>query len=242
MSATTSYPIVSFVNHYPIVDIDGQTVFLDLGCDVSLCRKRSISVMGKTYPCYPYAPDKYGREIFSAEIFSNDINRHSEVTYTVDAVLGTDILSHYQIVVDYPGKAVTFSSEPLTLEGETVPVSFNGAHLFADCTIGGKPHHALLDTGARFGYVLADAVADKTCYRHDTDFNPIVQKDYNVDIYLLTAKVGSFTFTADFGRMEIEDIITQQAFEGCDSTIGYDFFAGQKVGIDFQREILILAK
>ncbi|MGI9077179.1 MAG: hypothetical protein ACR2G6_07615 [Gemmatimonadaceae bacterium] len=154
-----AYELAVVKNHLLIAMTDGLAL-LDTGSPQSYGAGGSMQLGVKTHGL---SPDSFG----VLDLVREQV--HPDIRY----FLGHETLKDYRTLVDWPGGKVTFSAEPIALDGAGVlpmelvmdvpriPIEFNGARTTA-----------ILDSGAALSYAPDEAVENLQVVRTVTDFFP----------------------------------------------------------------------
>lgn len=97
-----TYTINNFDKHL-IIEDNGKTFLIDTGSPFSIFDDAHIELCGHQFP--------KGLALYSAADISNLLGMH------VDALVGNDILKHFNVGIDYAGGTITLSDEVLDLPG-----------------------------------------------------------------------------------------------------------------------------
>jgi Mg-chelatase subunit ChlD len=115
----------------------------------------------------------------------------------IDVVLGADILSQYQCLLDLGGHRVVFSRGDLGCDGVSLRVPLRHAVPSADVVIGTRPGVAFLDTGARLSYMDPACVSAPPVAR-ERDFFPLLG-EFETEVYEVDIEVAGLRFRGRFG-------------------------------------------
>jgi len=113
----------------------------------------------------------------------------------VDGLIGTDILWRYDIALDVPQGAMTFSQESSLSPGRKIPM--NGANTI-ESNIDGAPIDLIFDTGAQLSYVPEEHVAGRIPSGRFTDFYPLIG-EFDTPTYLVDISLGGEEFRITAG-------------------------------------------
>ena len=116
----------------------------------------------------------------------------------IDALLGSDVLSKFVVVVDWWRGTVVFSPQGSDLPGEDLPVErLMGTPVFKLHTANGETK-ALFDTGAKLCYMPRSAAAGIVPSNHVQDFH-VMTGAFETDVYEVNVEIAGHPFIANCG-------------------------------------------
>lgn len=210
---------IKFIENYPVIDLDGKAVFVDLGAP-SMSRSKSISIMGHCYNGLPTALDPN---------FNLDIMEQNDFHVHLDAQLGIDILKHYEVIFDYPNGRLILNDTPEEHTGESIPFDFN-RFVTVKANVAGQPYTMLVDSGCKQCFIKHSVLAGLPVVGTMTDYLPHIKKVETLNLCELQAEVGPLTFTAKWANQPYENTVP---FDG---TLGYGFLCQQKMTFNFNQK------
>ena len=208
---------------------DGKNVILvDTGSPITIHKSNSLEFAGTTYSTSTSA---IGNTIEGLQSMSG-------VGFTT--LMGLDILSNYNIILDYANEEAVFMSldEPIPA-GTQIPMQIMMGAIIIPVSVAGSEHRMILDTGATYSYIKAAITADLTPVDTITDFSPLVGGEFTTPIFEIESAIEEVKFTCCYGNLPstIEMMIRLM---GVDGVIGYDLLASSKLMICAQDSSLLI--
>lgn len=179
-----TYPLLDVKRHL-VIEVGGLTGLLDTGSPVSVGSHGRLTLGGRTWEPAEGEPPLLQQ-------ISAWLGRR------VDWLVGVDILATTPVLVDGPGRRVTFGASPRQGTGVKLELDLRYsvpeiAIRHAETTV-----EALLDTGAPVSYALPEAVGGREPVSSDTDWYPPVGP-FTTPLYGLEISVGGHPFQGRFG-------------------------------------------
>ena len=221
-----TYTINKFDNHL-IIEDNGHALLIDTGSPFSIFDGAALDFCGRQFP--------QGMNMVSVETISNLLGMH------VDALVGNDILSHFNVGIDYAGGTITFSDEVLDLPGAIeLPFKLLIGVPNVTMTLQGEEHRFFLDTGAKISYVSAQMTQGLTPVETASDFYPGFG-NFDTPVYNMEASVAGQPFNVRIGNLPPVLEATLIGLSGTAGVIGYDFFNRFKVVFDYANGKMLLS-
>ncbi len=222
----TNFVLKSKLNHL-FITIDGNEWLFDTGGSVSFGKVDTVQIEGKTFSI----PRKYMG--FDSETLSEWVQNPTV------GIIGADILTKFDIIIDVPKRIVTFSEEKLNLDGEVLPIyDFMGIPIFEVATIGGMDYSMIFDTGAQVSYFQGPSLHDFTSLGAMEDFHPSIGK-FQTETFLVDVKLGSKSFNLQTGSLE-GLLGMSVTMTGAMGVIGNEMLANSVVGYFPRRNEFVL--
>lgn len=211
-----------------IIEENGMKILVDTGSPVTIGRDSRFSFMEQSHHC---VTSLMGTDISSVSRLMN---------YSVDVLLGMDVLKQYCILVDYRNKRVTFSTEGIPFDSATaVPLQCGRmGEVCVVLTVNGVEAKLALDTGAKISYIDETFTVGQTELEAREDFNPMVGR-FQTTLYDMQASINGMEFPVHFGKLPSSLALTLQML-GLRGAIGYDLFDSFVVLMDFHNRVLSL--
>lgn len=215
-----AFVINHFDNHL-IIEENGKKLLIDTGSPVSI-------VEDDVMLCGQHITSAFN--LVSIDHLSELLGMH------VDALVGNDILSRFLVMIDYCGHSITFSDEPLALDGaESIPLETFMGYLKINMSVLGEENAFFLDTGAKISYLDSGKTKGLSPECEGTDFYIGIGK-FTTPIFNLDATIGAYTFNTQFGNLPELLNSTLIGVTGVSGIIGYDLFAQFKILLDYQNK------
>lgn len=148
-------------------------------------------------------------------------------------LIGMDILSQYTVWINTPqfGNFILFS------KGDTIPstypvesftiMSIPGIYM----EVNGQRAKLLFDTGAHISYISDSYFHNLPIARQSEDFSPLLNAEFNVDLYNLPTHFCDKMVNVEFGSMPLE--LTAMILQlHVDGIVGYDLIQHFRIVLD----------
>ena len=211
-----TYPLLDVKRHL-VIEVGDLTVLLDTGSAVSVGRRGRLTLGSRSWE-----PTE-GESPVLMQI-SAWLDRQ------VDWLVGVDILATMPVLVDGPGRRVTFGATPS--EGTGVKLALDLRYSVPEVAIrhAETTVEALLDTGAPVSYASPGAIGSREPDSSDTDFYPPVGP-FTTPIYQLDVSIGGSPFKGRFGVLPAQvGSLLQRIGERW--ILGSEFFWGRRLLLD----------
>ena len=223
----SNFLLKSKLNHL-FITIDGNEWLLDTGGSVSFGNVDTVQIEEQTFSI----PRKYMG--FDSETLSEWVQNRTV------GIIGVDILTKFDIIIDLPKRIVTFSEERLNLDGEVLAIDdFMGIPIFEVATIGGEEYSMIFDTGAQVSYFQGPSLYDFTAMGAMEDFHPSIGK-FQTETFLVNVKLGSKSFNLQTGSLE-GPLGMSVTMTGAMGVIGNEILANSVVGFFPRRKRIVIS-
>lgn len=213
---------------HPII-IDGENrILIDTGTPSTIHSSDSLYFCSDSFGC-------------STNYMGLTVSKISDMLGTeITTLLGADILSDYNILLDYQNQLIEFSKQEIDIKGTQVDISnFMGIPIIK-MTVDNQELKFFLDTGAKLSY-LSDSLTSKyESVGTDEDFYPGVGK-FQTECFEIPTVFGDTEFIVKYGNLPTLLQMTLM-LGGTDGIIGFDFFNNFKVVLDLKNNRLKYAK
>lgn len=151
----------------------------------------------------------------------------------VVGLIGMDIISQYTMWIDLPMTKpfVAFYKDD-NIGSRYRVENFSVMGIPGICMeINGRTARVLFDTGAHISYIHSRFYANEPIVRTCTDFSPLLNAEYEVDMYELSTNFCEKTLNIEFGSMpqELAMLINHINVDGI---IGYDLIENYRIVLE----------
>ena len=220
------YPLVFREGHY-FVDIDGEAWTLDTGAPSSFGSRSPLRFDGKAFD----VPESYMG--LTARSLSDAIG-----TATA-GLIGTDVLSCFDLLIDTPLLRLVVAEASLELEGDRVHLDdFMGIPI-AVVSITGSEHRFFVDTGAQLSYFQDDSLRTFPAAGRVSDFYPGFGT-FETDTYSVTADLGNARMQLRCGSLPALLGATLM-MAGTTGIVGNEILKGRAILLSPRRQLAVLS-
>lgn len=221
-----TYKINNFDNHL-IIEDNGNTLLIDTGSPFSILDK-SLDFCGQRF--------EPGWIHFNALDISNLIGTK------IDALVGYNILKHFNLLIDYQEGSITFSDENTELPGATT-IPFTAGFGVPRITVNllGESKSCFLDSGAKISYIHSKTTQGLTPEGTDSDFY-LGFGHFDTPIFPIETSMGDQSLTVRYGNLPPVLEVSLLTLLNADGIVGFDFFNNFKVLIDYKNNMLSFKK
>ena len=209
---------------HPIIKDGDNLILIDTGSPSTIHISNSLEFCSEIYPC-------------STNYMGLTTNKLSEMLGTeITTLLGADIISDYELMLDYKKKVCHFSKQNIMFEGQECEISsFMGIPVI-ELAIDNKILKLFLDTGAKLSYLPQNITKAFESVGIEEDFYPGVGK-FKTDCYELPTRFEKNDFMVKYGNLPpmLESALKLSGVEGI---IGYDFFNNFKVSLGKENKTM----
>ena len=215
---------------YLFAEIDGLGIALiDSGAAGSISERDMATIAGKEVR-------------FTKSVLGQSIKSISQILDTeIDALIGADILSKFEVFIDLGEGTLILTDEPLKVEGKVEPIEL-GIHniIIIKCTLNGKGHRFILDTGARVSYLALELAVGYEVTGTATDFFPGFGR-FETETREAEIGIGGTMLRLRFGTlpMMLEQVFRFMSADGIIGTELLDYF---NIGLSTRRKEMTLQK
>lgn len=141
-----------------IVDFDDKKALLSLGSNFSLSNDKTITILDKTFNL----TDQY------MGFFLKDVKNY--LNADVDCILGSEILSKFNLKIDFKNKDFFISDKAIKDLKEGTPIKFELDVPKIPFKVNDKPVVATLDSLSNLSYINEKNLLEKTVIGEESDF------------------------------------------------------------------------
>ncbi len=209
---------------HPIIEERGNIILIDTGAPTTIHNAVSLHFCSENYNC-------------STEYLSLTTHKISEMLGTeITTLLGADILSKYNILLDYEKGTAEFSKHDIKFQGKEIHISsFMGIPVI-ELTVNNHVLRFFLDTGAKLSYIHNKYISKQSFVGIEDDFYPGVGA-FQTDVYEIMTRFDNHNFLVKYGNLPNLLQMTLM-LGGIDGIIGCNFFENFKVLLDLQNNKL----
>lgn len=212
---------LSLFDGHPIIK-DGENIILvDTGAPMTIHTAAELTFLSDQYRC-------------STNYMGLTAAKISEMLGTeITTLLGADILSNYQLLLDYQQQVIAFAKAEIQLLGTTLPITqFMGIPII-ELVIDQQKLKFFLDTGAKLSYLSARMTRNYESVGTAEDFYPGVGQ-FTTDCFEIPTRLGDHKFLVQYGNLPTLLQMTL-TLGGTDGVIGFDFFNSFKLVLDLKN-------
>lgn len=147
-------------NGHILAEIGAERCLIDTGAVKSFGDIRELLLGGKRFR-------------LQHDYFGHDVSEIEKLIGTrISVLIGADILSTFDTVIDLAEGSVTFSKTPLQFSGVRIPARYFQGIPIVVGTIGNREVNLFLDSGAKLSFLEPSVVSTYPSIGEDTDFFP----------------------------------------------------------------------
>ena len=208
-------------DNYPVALIGGKRILLDTGSPFSIGDGDRFEIAGQPFRFQ-------GQMGVTTDKLSQWMNTQ------IGALLGSDVLSKFVVVLDWWRGTVTFSPQGSRVPGEDLPVEqLMGTPVLEFLTANSKTK-ALFDTGAKLCYMPRSAVAGLVPANHLLDFH-VMTGPFETDVYEVEVDIAGHSFIANCGVLPESLASMVGGMTGIEWIIGTDLLRQGTIGLDLRH-------
>lgn len=185
MGATFNYRL--FDGHI-LMEVGQQSMLIDTGAPCGFARASPIQLGNREYR---FEKDFMG---MSSESLSTNVGCE------VHALIGADVLNHYDILIDPEAGCLTLSEDELPLEGQSIPVELYMGIPVLEAGIHGRPARMFFDTGAKLSYLDRELTSGCAVAGSAEDFYPTIGR-FTTNVYEITVELAADTIKLQAGNL-----------------------------------------
>ena len=214
-----------FRNHQVFVT-NNRTVLLDTGAPITISRDGHFRFINQSYTL-PKAIKGITTEMLSEFIGTR-----------IDILLGADIFSIYNVLINVNAKTITFSNGIPNRTGDTFTFENLMGIPIIHFDFNGKTYKGFLDTGAAITFIKTSMLGDLPVLGERDDFFP-TYGTFSTQTYEGTIRVSQKSFPAVLGTLPdtLETAIMLGDIEG---VIGFDLFKSFEVLMNYPENTITL--
>ena len=222
-----NFEIELFKGHSIINDGENR-ILIDTGAPSTVHSSSSINFCSETFEC-------------STNYMGLSVSKISDLLGTdITTLLGVDILSNYQVLIDYQNRVIEFSNQDIDIDGiETDISTFMGIPIIK-MTVDNQELKFFLDTGAQFSYLSENLTKNYLSVGTVEDFYPGVGK-FQTECFEIPTIFGDNEFAVKYGNLPTLLQMTLMLGD-TDGIIGFDFFNHFKIVLDLKNKKLKYGK
>lgn len=151
---------IQLYNGHPIINDGKNIILIDTGAPSTIHASDSLDFCSDSFEC-------------ATNYMGLTVSKISDMLGTeITTLLGADIISEYQIFLDYQNQVTNFSKQEIDLDGTQVDISnFMGIPIIK-MKVGDQELKFFLDTGAKLSYLLGSLLGNYESIGTDEDFYP----------------------------------------------------------------------
>lgn len=186
MLCTMQFTMVD--GHIIVTSEDGEKCLVDTGSPWSVGNAQNVMFAGGRHPLRPYFMGKSVDELTGP------------IGVRIDALIGTDILNHYDMIIDQARGVLDISDEEIDVEGEVLPLEQVMGVPTVMVVVGGRRIKMFFDTGAKISYVGQETAEAHPKCATSQDFH-VILGEFTVVIHRVPIMLGSCSLEMDLGAM-----------------------------------------
>ncbi len=222
-----TFNLTSFDGH-PIIHNNNNVILIDTGAPSTIHITDSLTFLANTYST---TTDYMGMSIAAIS---------EQLGMNITSLMGIDILSEYQLLIDYQNNNIGFSKNKIDLHGKEISITSIIGVPIIELVIDGKKLKFFLDTGAKLSYLSNTITNNYKSTGTEKDFYPGVG-EFETNCYKITTTIGENSFKVKYGNLP-QLLQMTLMLGGTDGIMGYDFFNNFKVMLDLNNNLLKYGK
>lgn len=219
---------IQLYNGHPIINDGKNIILIDTGAPSTIHASDSLDFCSDSFEC-------------ATNYMGLTVSKISDMLGTeITTLLGADIMSEYQILLDYQNQVTNFSKQEIDLDGTQVDISnFMGIPIIK-MKVGDQELKFFLDTGAKLSYLPDNLLGNYESIGMDEDFYPGVG-NFQTECFEIPTVFANTVFVAKYGNLP-EILQMTLMLGGVDGIIGFDFFNNFKIVLDLKNNSLKFTK
>lgn len=213
---------------HPIIHNNNNVILIDTGAPSTIHITDSLTFLANTYST---TTDYMGMSIAAIS---------EQLGMNITSLMGIDILSEYQLLIDYQNNNIGFSKNKIDLHGKEISITSIIGVPIIELVIDGKKLKFFLDTGAKLSYLSNTITNNYKSTGTEKDFYPGVG-EFETNCYKITTTIGENSFKVKYGNLP-QLLQMTLMLGGTDGIMGYDFFNNFKVMLDLNNNLLKYGK
>jgi len=169
----------TLVDGHIMFEVDGKKVLLDTGSPVSLGSCGTLEIDGSVYEVQDSC----------MTLPWNDLRML--IGIDVDALLGMDVISEFDLTLNPVDSQVTFDRENRLEDRESVQLRLFAEIPVLEVKIQGRPVKVFFDTGARLSYIDRTLTWAGECLGHEFDFHPSMGR-FETQTFMTTVEIDGY--------------------------------------------------
>ena len=225
-----TFELTLFDSHAIIKDYDANSIILiDTAAPSTIHSSDSLYFCSVDYSC-------------STNYAGITVEKLSELLgMKITTVLGVDILSNYNVTLDYKNNVAKFCKRNnVVFDGKEYSLSsINGIPIIV-LEIEQRPIKLFLDTGAKISYLPKEYTSNFESVGIEPDFHPVAG-NFQTECFNIPVKFENEQLQIKFGNLP-EQLQKSLSASGINGLVGYDFFNYFKVILDLKNNKMKYAK
>jgi len=217
-----TFELTLFDSHAIIKDYDANSIILiDTGAPSTIHSSDSLYFCSVDYLC-------------STNYARITVDKLSELLgMKITTLLGVDILSNYNVMLDYKNNVVKFYGRDIEFEGKEYNLSSINGIPIIELKVERQLIKLFLDTGAKISYLPKEYTSSFEKVGMELDFHPSFGI-FQTECFDIKTTFGNKQFNVKFGNLP-ESLQTTLMVSGVSGIIGYDFFNNFKIVLDLKN-------
>ena len=180
--------ILKYISGHIYVEINGFDWLVDTGSPISFGSIDRLMIKNKVFT-------------IQASLLSLDaITLSKYVKHEVVGLIGTDILNQFYIIFDIQNDQITFSIDPLGLEGEILDINEIMGIPSIVVTVDNNEGYMFFDSGAQISYMQKNIITQSEPTGVVKDFYPGVGQ-FETETAAISLKLGNLKYTLQCGYL-----------------------------------------
>lgn len=221
------FQLTLFKGH-PIINDGENTILIDTGSPSTIHASESLNFCSERFKC-------------KTSYMNLTVSEISKMLGTeITTLLGTDVLSKFNICFDYKNKVIEFNKDAISFEGTDIDISnFMGIPI-VEFKIENQNYRFFLDTCAKLSYLSDSITANYENVGTDEDFYPGLGT-FETLCYEIPTSISEVEFMVKYGNLPAQ-LESTLKLGGTDGIVGFDFFNNFKVVLDLKNNSLKYAR
>ncbi len=216
-------------NGHPIITIDGRNYVFDTGAPISFVFDRADRLLRfagvhKQLPKNPLGMDQAELEAY--------------VGCPLAGILGLDVLCRIDRMMLDRKRQLLLCNEPYNPYTHAIPFQLHGGMAMdMQVSIQGERVRAIVDTGARIGYIAGRLAAAGTYVETTEDYAPSFGGRIATDMYTVEIELGQQRFAHPMARMT-GHLESSMALLGYEAIVGLNDFTWSQLTLDMTQRVI----
>jgi len=179
---------LKYISGHIYVEINGLDWLVDTGSPSSFGSLNNLKIENKIFTILP-------------SLLNLDVTTLSKyVEHEVAGLIGTDILNQFYIIFDSKNGKITFSVDPLVLEGEILDIDEIMGIPSIAVTVDNDEGYMFFDTGAQISYIQQSIITKNKPTGIIKDFYPGVGQ-FETETAVIDLQLGNLDYTLQCGYL-----------------------------------------
>jgi len=213
---------LTLFDSHAIIGDSKNSILIDTGAPSTIHSSDSLFFCDENYSC-------------STNYAGITVEKLSELLgMKITTLLGVDILSNYNVTLDYKGNVAKFCKRNnVIFDGKEYSLSSINGIPIIELEIEQQPVKLFLDTGAKISYLPKEYTSSFETVGIEQDFHPSFGI-FQTECFDIKATFGNNQFNVKFGNLP-DSLQTTLMVSGVSGIIGYDFFNNFKILLDLKN-------